>query len=99
MKIILDDKRELPSKGYNCVRTYEDCIVLLDVFKEICFICLDYHLEGNTGYDVLVYVRENGIQPKHINFHSDDKACRSKMVDYAKKHFPSAFITENSKVK
>ncbi len=30
MKIILDDKRVFPTKGgYNCVRTYEDCALLL----------------------------------------------------------------------
>ena len=38
MKIFVDDKRdfsEVQLCGYNCVRTYKQCITLLSVFKDI----------------------------------------------------------------
>lgn len=38
MKIFVDDKRdfsEVQLYGYNCVRTYKQCITLLSVFKDI----------------------------------------------------------------
>ena len=97
MKIILDDKRVFPTKGgYNCVRTYEDCALLLITFKELSFISLDYDLSSEyTGYDVLVYMSENGIRPEHINVHSSHYLGKFKMVRYAKKHFPTTIITEN----
>ena len=97
MKIILDDKRVFPTKGgYNCVRTYEDCALLLITFKELSFISLDYDLSSEyTGYDVLVYMDESGIRPRQINIHSSHQFGTSRMVRYAKKHFPSTVITEN----
>lgn len=59
MKIIIDDKRDFSKGDYNCIRTYEDCILLLNVFKEIDFISLDYDLGSeHTGYDILVYMFE-----------------------------------------
>ena len=45
MKIFVDDKRdfsEVQLCGYNCVRTYKQCITLLSVFKDIDAINLDY---------------------------------------------------------
>lgn len=47
MKIFVDDKRdfsEVQLYGYNCVRTYKQCITLLSVFKDIDAINLDYDL-------------------------------------------------------
>lgn len=38
MKIFVDDKRdfsEVQLCGYNCVRTYKQCITLLSVFKDM----------------------------------------------------------------
>ncbi|RGS41217.1 cyclic-phosphate processing receiver domain-containing protein, partial [Holdemanella biformis] len=49
MKIFVDDKRdfsEVQLYGYNCVRTYKQCITLLSVFKDIDAINLDYDLGG-----------------------------------------------------
>ena len=54
MKIILDDRRSFPDGPYNCVRTYEDCVEMIRLFRKISFISLDYDLGGGkTGYDVL----------------------------------------------
>ena len=51
MKIFVDDKRdfsEVQLCGYNCVRTYKQCITLLSVFKDIDAINLDYDLGGGN---------------------------------------------------
>ena len=46
MKIILDDQRPFPDGPYNCVRTYEDCVEMIRLFRKISFISLDYYLGG-----------------------------------------------------
>lgn len=97
MKIILDDRRPLPEDGpYNCVRTYEECIFLLRNFHTVSFISLDYELAGKeTGYDVLVYMAENGNAVKHINLHSDHSVGVPKMREYIAAHFPDTVLTMN----
>ena len=97
MKIILDDRRVFPEGPYNCVRTYEDCTRLLRVFKKASFISLDYDLGADkTGYDVLVYMHENGIAANRINIHSDHSEGVSKMRRYVEEHFPEAILTFNA---
>ena len=97
MKIILDDRRYVPSNSpYNVVRNYEDCVEMIRLFRKISFISLDYDLgEGKTGYDVLVYMAEKGIEVKHINIHSDHSVGVPKMREYAWKYFPSVSLTFN----
>ena len=97
MKIILDDRRYVPSNSqYNVVRNYEDCVDMIRLFRKISFISLDYDLgEGKTGYDVLVYMSENDIEVKHINIHSDHSVGVPKMREYVREHFRSAEITFN----
>ena len=97
VKIILDDRRYVPSNSpYNVVRNYEDCVEIIRLFWKISFISLDYDLgEGKTGYDVLVYMAENGIEVKHINIHSDHSVGVPKMREYAWKYFPSVSLTFN----
>lgn len=97
MKIILDDRRYVPSNSpYNVVRNYEDCVDMIRIFHNISFISLDYDLgEGKTGYDVLVYMAENNIEVKHINIHSDHSLGVPQMREYAWKHFPNTSITFN----
>ena len=97
MKIILDDRRYVPSNSpYNVVRNYEDCVDMIRLFRKISFISLDYDLgEGKTGYDVLVYMAENDIEVKHINIHSDHSVGVPKMREYVWEHFRSAEITFN----
>ena len=97
MKVILDDRRYVPSNSpYNVVRNYEDCVEFIRLFKKISFISLDYDLgEAKTGYDVLVYMAENDIEVKHINIHSDHSVGVPKMSEYARKHFPDVSLTFN----
>jgi hypothetical protein len=100
MKIFLDDIREINEKyKYNCVYTYFQCVVLIDAFKNnIEVISLDYDLGADskqTGFDVLVYMHDKGIQPIHINFHSDHEIGVPKMSSYAAMHFPNTIITTN----
>lgn len=97
MKIILDDRRYVPSNSpYNVVRTYAECVEMLRLFRKISYISLDYNLDSvKTGCDVLIYMKENGIEVKHINIHSDNTVGVPIMRDYAWKHFPNTRITFN----
>lgn len=97
MKIILDDRRYVPSNSpYNVVRNYEDCVEMIRLFRKIAFISLDYDLgESKTGYDVLVYMVENKIDVKHINIHSDHSLGVPKMRQYCEQHFPNVSLTFN----
>jgi hypothetical protein len=96
MKLILDDRREMPGGAYNCVRTYEECIDFLRLFKKFSFISLDYCLESaHTGYDVLAYMAENSVQVEQINTHSDDSNGVAKMRKFAQEHFPNVTLTFN----
>ena len=96
MKIILDDQRAFPDGPYNGVRTYEDCVEMIRLFRKITFISLDYDLGGGkTGFDVLVYMAENDIEVKHINIHSDHSVGVPKMREYVWAHFPNTSLTFN----
>lgn len=97
MKMILDDRRYVPSNSpYNVVRNYEDCVDMLRLFKKFSFISLDYNLGTvKTGYDVLVYMVENNMEVDHINIHSDHSIGVPLMREYAWKHFPNVSLTFN----
>lgn len=74
MKIFVDDKRTYgiaQKYRYNCVRTYQQCITLLSVFKNIDVINLDYDLGvKETGLDILIYMKQNNIKVRKICIHS-----------------------------
>ncbi len=97
MKMILDDRRYVPSNSpYNVVRNYEDCVDMLRLFRKFSFISLDYNLGTvKTGYDVLVYIVENNIDVQHINIHSDHSIGVPKMREYAWEHLPHVSLTFN----
>lgn len=96
MKLVLDDRREMPEDKYRCVRTYEDCVYYLKIFKKIEFISLDYDLgTEKCGYDVLVFMRENENEVEHINIHSDHIIGVPKMREYVEEHFPNTRLTFN----
>ena len=97
MKIILDDRRPFPeNKTYNCVRTYEECTLLIRVFHTISFISLDYDLGGKeTGFDILAYMVECGNEVKHINIHSDHSIGVPNMREFVEKNFPNTELTFN----
>lgn len=99
VKVFLDDTRDAPSGSFCCARTYEDCILLLSVFSnDVEFLDLDYYLGRNakySGLDVLVFMKEHGIHPNHINIHSSHETGAPKMLEYARKYFPNSIVTAN----
>lgn len=97
MKNILDDRRYVPGKSpYNVVRSFEDCVEMIRLFPKISYISLDYNLGTvKTGYDVLVYMKENNIEVKHINIHSDHILGVPKMQAYIWENFPGVELTFN----
>lgn len=101
MKIFLDDITELDEEiGYKVVRDYESCLVWINASRSnLSFVSLDYSLGSDkTGYDVLVYMFENDIYPKHINIHSDHSEGVPKMKKYAENHFPSSTIISCNRI-
>ena len=55
MKLFVDDLRDFPESFslYNCTRTYKGAIQLLDFFREVEVINLDYDLgTKETGLDI-----------------------------------------------
>jgi len=98
--IFLDDIRSAPKHGkYNTVRSYKACISLLMVLGEkLNKISLDYDLGtlDETGYDVLVFMKERNIMPKYINIHSDHQEGSRMMVRYANEHFKESIVSNQS---
>ena len=93
MKIFLDDRRAAPN-GYHEFTGYEKCVFFLDKARDIDVISLDYDLGSlHTGYDVLVYMQKNNINPARINIHSSHSFGIIKMESFAKLHFPASQIT------
>lgn len=90
-KIFVDDKRsfdEAEKCGYSCVRTYNECILLLSVFKKIDVINLDYDLgEDKTGLDILIYMKENNIEVKEIYIHSTHSEGVKEMEAFIKQNY------------
>ena len=97
MKIILNDCRYVPSNSpYNVARSYEDCVEMLRLFRKITYISLDDNLGTvKTGYDVLVYMKENNIEVKRINIHSNHSGCTPKMQAYVWENFLDTEVTFN----
>jgi len=98
-KIFLDDNRMPPTeeKRMVTVKSYKHCILLLDIFRDsLEFVDLDYDLgTKETGLDVLKYMNEKKIRPKHINIHSDHPTGAKKMRRYAELFFQDVVITSN----
>ena len=99
VKIFLDDTRDAPLGSFCCVSTYEDCIILLSAFSnDVEFLDLDYYLGEDSkcsGLDVLVFMKEHGIHPNHINIHSSHETGAPKMLEYVRKYFPNSLVTTN----
>ena len=91
MKIFVDDKRdfsEVQLYGYNCVRTYKQCITLLSVFKNVDVINLYYDLGGiETGLDILFYMKQNNIKINKIYIHSTHLVGVREMEKFIKRNF------------
>ncbi|WP_295154113.1 cyclic-phosphate processing receiver domain-containing protein [uncultured Ruminococcus sp.] len=95
LKLYVDDKRDFP-KGFECVRTYEDCLLYFSIFNDFDFVDLDYNLgEEKTGLDILIWMKENGKKPKHINIHSNHIVGMRLMKKYADENFKDSSVTMN----
>ena len=97
MKIVLDDRRMIPQNSpYNLVRTYDECVEMLRLFRKVSFLSLDYNLGTvKTGLDVLVYMKEHNIEVGHINIHSNHVLGVPKMREYVWENFPDVNLTFN----
>lgn len=92
-KIFLDDKRsfEEPQKfGYQCVRNYSHCTIMLDIYKnDLSVLNLDFDLgTPETGLDILIYMEQNNIVPDEIIIHSTHETGVKKMEKKIKQSFP-----------
>ena len=98
MKIFLDDLRAFPKDGYECVRTYRQCIFLISLFKEkLEVVNLDYDLrEEKTGLDILVFMKENRIIPETIIIHSTHTEGCQLMREYVEENFPTTQLLHRS---
>lgn len=96
MKLFLDDIREFPESGYQCVRDAKTAKMLLGIMK-FDFVTLDYDLgTEEDGLDVLMWMKENNVFVPHINIHSDHSIGRWQMNDFCQENFPNSTITMNS---
>ncbi|MBQ8965200.1 cyclic-phosphate processing receiver domain-containing protein [Ruminococcus sp.] len=96
LKLFADDARPLPA-GYECVRSYDDCLMYYRLFGDFSFVSLDYDLgDGHTGLDILIWIKNNGKKPAHINIHSDHPEGKKLMRKFAEENFPDSVITMNS---
>ncbi|HCJ40108.1 cyclic-phosphate processing receiver domain-containing protein [uncultured Ruminococcus sp.] len=96
LKLFVDDKRDFPERGFECVRSYDDCLMYYRMFGDFDFISLDFDLgDGPTGLDILKWLKENGKSPSHINIHSTHIEGRREMRKFAQENFPNAAVTMN----
>lgn len=96
LKLFVDDKRDFP-KGFECVRSYEDCLQYYSLFGDFEFVDLDYSLGSEkTGLDILIWMKENGKKPTHINIHSNHIEGMKLMKKYAEENFKGTSITMNT---
>ena len=60
------------------------------------FITLDYSLgNGDTGMNVLIWMKENNVFVPHINIHSNHIFGRKRMQEFCLENFPNSHITTN----
>lgn len=100
MKLFLDDSRDFPKGGYECVRDTQTAKLLLSIM-EFEFVTFDYSLaeDDDTGLDVLVWMKENDVFVPHINIHSSHVVGRQMMREFCEKNFPDSKITTNMLMK
>lgn len=96
LRLFVDDARDFP-KGYECVRSYEDCLMYFRLFGDFDHVSLDYDLGGEyTGLDILKWMKENGRHPAHINIHSNHEIGMREMKKYAEENFKNSVVTMNT---
>lgn len=94
MKLFVDDERQFPKWGYECVRDADTAILFLSIM-EFQQISLDYTLGTNckNGLDILIWMKENNIFVPQINIHSNNILGKEKMKEFCIKNFPNSKIT------
>ena len=87
IKIFLDDLRQ-PFKGFQLVKSYNECVKLLDV-RNVEVISLDHDLGSKkTGYDVAMYMVKNDNYPKQIYIHSANPVGAQNIYQLIKRYCP-----------
>lgn len=95
MRLFLDDTRKFPASGYECCRRSKDAILIMSII-DFDFITLDYSLgNGDTGMNVLIWMKENNVFVPHINIHSNHIFGRKRMQEFCLENFPNSHITTN----
>lgn len=95
--IYLDDIREVPSKEWKLVVSYEECIEEMSA-GEFSKISLDHdlsdaHYAGNqkerTGFHVLLWMAENNVWPtEDLVIHTANPVGRKNMLDLVQSEAP-----------
>jgi hypothetical protein len=96
MRLFLDDTRPFPRRGYECVRDVASAKILMRLIS-FEFITLDYSLGKGleNGYDLLCWMKEEGIFVPKINIHSNNIMGKKLMSDFIKENFPETELTMN----
>ena len=94
MKLYVDDMRPFPTEDdFLCCRSYDEAILLLNEV-DFEYVSLDYHLGyGESGLDILIWMRNTGKIPKKINIHSSHPWGRREMKDFCERNFPDTEVT------
>ena len=96
MKLFVDDLRPFPDgEEWICCRDYEEAVWQLSV-HDFEYVSLDFHLGyGESGLDILVWMRNNRKVPPHINIHSSHPWGRRRMREFCEENFPGTAVTMN----
>ena len=100
MKLFVEDSRDFPPVGYQCCRSAENAKLMLSVMKFEA-VSLDYSLgtDKETGLDILIWMKENGISVPEIIIHSNNVIGKEKMREYAERNFPESVVEINTRPK
>ncbi len=94
MRLFVDDTREFPKVGYECVRDADSAILLLSIIP-FDHISLDYTLghDCKNGLDILIWMKEHDVYVPEINIHSNHIFGVEKMRKYCEENFPNTTVT------
>ena len=94
MKLYVDDLRPFPDDDeFIGCRDYEEAIWQLSI-HDFDYVSLDYHLGyGESGLDILVWMRNNRKIPPKINIHSSHPWGRRQMKEFCEQYFPESEVT------
>ena len=91
--IYLDDIRTPTRKNLCIVRNYKECANYLKS-NNVSFLSLDHDLgEKKSGYDIVKFMVQEGINVPFINIHSANPVGRDNMKQLIERYFPETKIT------